>query len=92
MPSGDTSVLPASRFPEAPRMAPPLDPGFRPVRLARRAIEAAARASSGVEARLAVEQPNGSVYSHTMAVFPDVHRDAEAGYAGCERLLKSLLW
>ena len=41
---------------------------------------------------LAVEQPGGAVSLRETAVFRDGHPDAAAGHAGCERLLKTMLW
>ena len=75
-----------------PRVTPPLDDSFRPAFLARRAIEAAGRASGGVPVHLAVEQPNGSVYGRETVVFGDGHPAAAASHASCERLVKLLLW
>jgi predicted NBD/HSP70 family sugar kinase len=77
----------------APRVAPALDPGFRPAGLARRALAAAVEGSgSAVPVALAIEQPGGSVSVRETAVFADGHPDAPAGHAACERLAKTLLW
>src|SRR4029077_13489621 len=73
-----------------PLVVPPLDPVFRPATLARRTIEAAARAAGGVAVHLAVEQPNGSGYGRETVVFGDGHVAAPASYLTCERLLKFL--
>ncbi len=83
----------AARFLVAPRLVPPLDPGFRPAVLARRAADAAIRASGGERSvALAVEQPGGAVWSHGAVVFDDRHPDAPTSYTFCERLLKTMLW
>jgi predicted NBD/HSP70 family sugar kinase len=76
-----------------PRSLPPLDPAFRPAVLARRALDAAVRASGGGRSvALAVEQPGGSVLARETLVFEDGHPDIAVSYAFCERLLKSMLW
>lgn len=76
-----------------PARAPALDPSFRPVGLARRRFEAAARAAGdAVPASLAVEQPRGAVAVRRAVVLPDGHPDAPAGWALFERLAKTLLW
>ncbi len=76
-----------------PRRLPPLDPGFRPVRLARRSLEAAAAGSgAAVPVRLAVERPDGAVEAHETVTFADGHPHAPAGQVLCERLAKSMLW
>ncbi len=77
----------------APRVAPALDPGFRPAVLARRALAAAVEGSgAAVPVALAIEQPGGSVSVRETSVFADGHPDAPAGHAACERLAKTLLW
>ncbi len=89
----ETTARNVTRFLVAPRVAPPLDPGFRPAFLARGALEAAIRESGGGRpVALAVEQPGGSVYARETMVFDDGHPDVGASYAFCERLLKSMLW
>jgi predicted NBD/HSP70 family sugar kinase len=77
----------------APRVAPPLDPNFRPAVLARRALARAVRASAeGIVATVAVEQPGAAVCSADVFLFPEGHPEAAASRAICERILKSLLW
>ncbi len=52
----------AGRYLPAPGIVPPLDPGFRPAPLARRAMAAAVAASCrSVHVSIAVEQPGGTV-------------------------------
>jgi predicted NBD/HSP70 family sugar kinase len=81
------------RFLVAPRVVPPLDPGFRPAVLARRSLEAAvAQSGTGVPVSLAVEQPGGGVGVRDTAVFADGHPDAPESRAAVERLVKTLLW
>src|SRR5512140_387542 len=83
----------ATRYLVPPRSMPPLDPGFRPAVLARRAFAAAVRESGADRpVALAVEQPGGSVSVREILVFDDAHPRVGAGYAFCERLLKSMLW
>ncbi len=77
----------------APRIEPPLDPGFRPATTARRAMAAAiASSGAGVPVAVAVEQPGGTVSVRETAVFADGHPGAAASHALCERLVKFLLW
>ena len=77
----------------APGIAAPLDPGFRPAILARRALEEAARRSPrAVRVSLAVEQPAGSTYVRDAWVFSEDTTEALTSYRLCERLIKSMLW
>jgi predicted NBD/HSP70 family sugar kinase len=77
----------------APPLAPPLDPDFRPLRLARRAFEAATLWSRhAVPVSIAVEQPGGAVVVREILVVEAGHRGSRAGRMLCERLVKSLLW
>jgi hypothetical protein len=90
---GETSTPNANRYLVAPRVVPPLDPGFRPAVLARRALEAAVRDSGGGRSvAVAVEQPGGAIHTRETLVFDDAHRDVGVSYAFCERLVKSMLW
>ena len=55
----------------APRVAPALDPQFRPAVLAHHAFRAAAHASGhAVPILLALEQTDGSVSHHATQIFP----------------------
>jgi predicted NBD/HSP70 family sugar kinase len=72
----------------APRLPPPLEPGFRPAALASRAF--AAEASLPV--RIALEQADGSVFHFTKRIFPPQHAAAGCNFLCLERLLKFLLW
>ena len=81
------------RYLVAPRVAPPLDPAFRPAVLARHALDLAVRGTPGARSvALAVEQPGGSVLARETHVFEAGHPDVAVSYAFCERLLKSMLW
>jgi len=75
-----------------PKIAPPLDPGFRPAVLANRAFkEQVAAAADNAPLILGLERSEGrSVYA--TRVLPDEHPLAAANLAYAERLLKFLLW
>jgi predicted NBD/HSP70 family sugar kinase len=68
-----------------PRVPPPLDPLFRPAALASRAFRAQATAGT---ARLALEQPDGSVFHFETPL----STDDGANSAQLQRLLKFALW
>lgn len=77
------------RFLPAPRVAPPLDPQFRPAILAVRAF--GQEASEPVT--LALEQADGSVFHQGLRVLPGSHPDAGVANAFfVERLARFLLW
>ena len=77
----------------APLVRPPLDPAFRPVVLARRAmLEAARRDGHATPVGLALEQPGGAVDLRETHVIPAGRRGAAASRSLCERLVKSMLW
>ena len=89
-PGGEDPLEP---FLVRPRVTPPLDPGFRPLLLARQELEAAAaRSGRGVRVGLAVEQPGKAACVRDAVVFADDDPRAAAGHALCERLLKTMLW
>jgi predicted NBD/HSP70 family sugar kinase len=76
-----------------PRVAPVLDPAFRPAVLAARAFEALVAATPGaVPVRLALEQADGSVFRFDRAVLPDGHPLTAANYPYFERFVKFILW
>ncbi len=76
-----------------PRLAPRLDPAFRPAVLAVRAFDRLVRTTPGaVPVRIAIEQADGSVFRHEMAVLPESHAQAAANAPFVERLVKFLLW
>jgi predicted NBD/HSP70 family sugar kinase len=77
----------------APRVAPVLDPAFRPGVLAAHAFRALVDQTAGaVSVRLALEQSDGSVFRFDLRVLPETHRQAAANFAFVERLVKFLLW
>ncbi|MGB2712551.1 MAG: hypothetical protein WBC51_00110 [Vicinamibacterales bacterium] len=76
-----------------PRVAPALDPGFRPAVLTIRAFEQLANsAGGGVPVRLALEQEDGSVFRFDLRVLPDSHPQSAANAAFVERYVKFILW
>lgn len=77
-----------STFLPAPRLAPALDPGFRPAALARRAFASQAT----VPVLVALEQADGSVFHHRTAVLEASHPKAASNGFFIERLCKTLLW
>ncbi|MFZ5890778.1 MAG: ROK family protein [Myxococcota bacterium] len=80
-------------FSDVPRIVSPLDPGFRPISLARRAFrEEIARARTSAWLTFALERDQGQVSIVREAVFADAHPLASHNAAYAERLLKSLLW
>ncbi len=77
----------------APRVVPALDPGFRPLVLARRRLtEFARRSPESLAIAVGVERPGGAIDVRESWVFPDGHPAAEASRALLERLVKSMLW
>src|SRR5580658_2581649 len=77
----------AGLFP-APKIPPPLEPGFRPAALAHRAFAAEA----SVPVRIALEQADGSVFHFDKRILAPQHASAECNFSYLERLLKFLLW
>lgn len=83
----------ASGVRRAPQLVPPLDPGFRPLWLARADLAADIAASgSGVPVALCVEQPSGSAWHHRTVVHASGHPREAASHHAVERLCKLLLW
>jgi predicted NBD/HSP70 family sugar kinase len=77
----------------APRLAPPLDPGFRPAALANRAFRQEVDRSAGrVPLSLALERPDGAVSRFETEVLPATHPRAEANLTYVERICKFILW
>jgi len=72
----------------APRLAPPLEPGFRPAALANRAFAAEAI----LPVRIALEQADGSVFHFSKRILPPDHAAAGCNFFYLERLIKFLLW
>jgi predicted NBD/HSP70 family sugar kinase len=78
---------------QAPAVVPPLDPGFRPAALAIRALESEARSEARpVVARLALEQPDGTVSLLSTYVLGAEHPRAAGNLRHLERLSKLALW
>ncbi len=76
-----------------PRVAPALDPGFRPAVLAVRAFrDLVAETGSGVPVRLALEQADGSIFRFDTSVLPEAHPRAAANAVFLERFVKFILW
>ncbi|MCX7868189.1 MAG: ROK family protein, partial [Limisphaera sp.] len=77
----------------APRVRPPLDPGFRPMALAyRKFLEAASETPGARPVTLALEQLDGLVSHHRMWMFPADDPRASANFPVLERVVKTLLW
>jgi predicted NBD/HSP70 family sugar kinase len=77
---------------QKPRIAPPLDPDFRPASLAHRAFAAEANVPGAPQVRIALEQADGSVFRFDRRILPASHSALEANYLFVERLVKFLLW
>ena len=77
----------------APRVVPPLEPGFRPAALAVRAFDAMANESgSPVTVRMALEQTDGSVFHFETRLLPAGHPHVAGNAVHLERLVKFILW
>ena len=77
----------------APRIAPVLDPGFRPAVLANRAYREQVRSSgAAVPIKLGLEQADGSVFRFSTEVLPETHAPAAGNFIFLERMVKFLLW
>ena len=77
----------------APRVAPALDPDFRPAVLANHHYRRQVRASgSAVPVRLALDQGDGNVSHFATEIFADADPRAAANFIYLERILRLLLW
>ena len=77
----------------APRIAPALDPSFRPAALANRELEHRWRACGQARTvEIALEQSDGSVFHFHTQVFPDDHPNAPLNLWHLERFIKFILW
>lgn len=77
----------------APRVAPALDPNFRPAVLANRAFRDQVHASGKpVPVQLALEQTDGSVSHFATEVFHDTDPRSAGNFKYIERIAKFLLW
>lgn len=75
-----------------PRLAPVLDPGFRPAALWLRAYAARVAATQPVPVGLALSRADGTVFRFDTAILPWSDATAEVNTRHVERLLKYLLW
>jgi predicted NBD/HSP70 family sugar kinase len=77
----------------APRVAPALEPEFRPAVLAARAFDALAlQSGKPVPVRLALEQTDGSVFHFETRLLPPDHPQAAGNAVHLERYVKFILW
>ena len=77
----------------APKVRPPLDPGFRPLVLAQRALQSELeRCGGGVSVEIALERAPESISRRRLWVFPQNHSGASVNFLFLERTLKYLLW
>jgi predicted NBD/HSP70 family sugar kinase len=77
----------------APKIAPILDPSFRPAVLANLAYRKLAQDSgSSIPIRIALEQTAGNASHFSTAILPDSHPGASGNFFYLERLIKFLLW
>ena len=81
-----------TEFLREPKVRPPLDPGFRPAALARRAFRAAAGEAAGPQLAIALKRPDSSVTTYHTPLLPEDHPGATANPHQAERLFKFLLW
>ncbi|MGC8945151.1 MAG: ROK family protein [Anaerolineae bacterium] len=82
-----------SFFAIPPRVAAPLDPGFRPAAVANRAFRQAVEEAGGGEPLiLALERPGGSISRLETRLLPEKHPHADANFEYAERLFKFFLW
>src|SRR5690349_7464522 len=76
-----------------PKLAPPLDPEFRPGYLGNRALVAAAKATGKpVPLVFALRRSSGNVSVYRTVALPPDHPARGANLAYAERVLKFLLW
>ena len=77
----------------APRSPAPLDPGYQPAILWRRAFEQLVAESGAPQpCRIALEQADGSIFHHETRLLPTGHPQVEQNFRHIERLVKTLLW
>lgn len=74
-----------------PRVAVPLDPGFRPAAVATRQFKLEVQLD-GVQAVIGLERSRGEVSRFPLTVYPESHADFETNYSYVERIVKFLLW
>jgi len=78
--------------PPQPALAPPLDPAFCPVALARRHFVKLAAESGGPGLELALLREGQKVTRHAMTLLPDEHPHASSNLPYALGVLKFLLW
>ena len=77
----------------APRIVPPLDPGFRPAILAHEAYRSAVKGNNDKSrAVIALESSGGAVYRHEFDIMPCCNSVDEATRLYIGKLAKFLLW
>ena len=74
-----------------PKIAPPLDEGFRPAVLADHAFQSRA-VGIGVPLVIGLERESGKISRFETSVFPEEHPSASSNFYYVERLVKFLLW
>jgi predicted NBD/HSP70 family sugar kinase len=75
-----------------PKIAPPLDPVFRPAYLAnQRFAEAVRKSGQGVALKFALER-SGHTSVYSTQTFPEGHAESPSALKHAERILKFLLW
>src|SRR5438045_9411052 len=76
-----------------PKIAPLLDPAFRPAALVHRALrQQIEQQGGGVPVRIALEQADGNVSRYEMALPPNGDPVSPTNFFYVERTLKLLLW
>ena len=74
-----------------PKIAPPLDEGFRPAVLADKNFQSGAK-PVGVKAVIGLERGAGEISRFETFVYPEGHHEFEANFQYIERTVKFLLW
>jgi predicted NBD/HSP70 family sugar kinase len=86
----ETKTLPET-LDVRPRIVPPFDPDFRPMVLAYRNYEDAARSAGGIPVRIGLERENGLVSTFEMLISGDNSLRTTTARV-VERVVKFLLW
>ena len=76
----------------APKLAPLLDPEFRPAARWVKAFQARAAAAGAVPVGLALGRPDGTVYRYATTIFPWSDATAAVNRRHVERIIKYILW
>lgn len=70
-----------------------LDPNFQPAILWRKNFQNTVQNSGNpVDCQIALEQADGTIYTHSTLLLPDDHSEASTNFRHLERLLKFLIW